>query len=61
MPSKRELFSAFFRIGISSFGGAQAWARRELVERRAWLTSTEFAEAIGLGQVLPGLMSQEVV
>src|SRR5258706_3617527 len=41
-------------IGVSSFGGAQPWARRELVERRAWLTSKEFAEAIGVGQLLPG-------
>ncbi|HEY4137488.1 MAG TPA: chromate transporter, partial [Casimicrobiaceae bacterium] len=30
------------------------WARRVLVEERAWLTDREFAEMIGMCQVLPG-------
>ena len=52
--SKLDLFWAFFQVGASSFGGAQPWARRKLVEQRTWLTNDEFAELLGLGQVLPG-------
>ncbi len=53
-PSASALFTAYFQVGISSFGGANAWARRMLVEKRGWLTDREFAERLGLGQVLPG-------
>jgi len=30
------------------------WARRVLVDERAWLTDREFAELLGMCQVLPG-------
>ena len=49
-----ELFLAFSRISVSSFGGAIFWARRELVERQRWLTEREFVEVFTLGQLLPG-------
>ena len=52
--SKLDLFKAFAAIGAVSFGGAQPWARRKLVEQKGWVTSDEFAEMLGLGQVLPG-------
>jgi chromate transporter len=48
------LFVGFLEIAVSSFGGAVAWARRVLVERRGWFTAREFAEMLGLCQVLPG-------
>ena len=48
------LFLAFSRISLSSFGGAIFWARRELIERRRWLTDREFVEIFTLGQLLPG-------
>ncbi len=53
-PTATALFVAYLQIGLSSFGGANAWARRMMVERRGWLTDREFAERLGLGQVLPG-------
>lgn len=53
-PTAKNLFTAYFQVGVSSFGGANAWARRMLVEKRGWLTDREFAERLGLGQVLPG-------
>ena len=34
--------------------GVAAWARRVIVEERRWLTEREYAEVLGLGQVLPG-------
>jgi chromate transporter len=49
-----ELFLAFSRISVSSFGGAIFWARRELVERQRWLTEREFVDVFTLGQLLPG-------
>lgn len=52
--SLTALFLAFLEIALSSFGGALAWARRILVERRGWLTDREFAETLGLCQALPG-------
>jgi chromate transporter len=41
-------------MGTSGFGGVLPWARRTLVERRAWLTPVEFNELLSLGQMLPG-------
>jgi chromate transporter len=52
--SRLDIFKAFLAIGAVSFGGAQPWARRKLVEQKGWITSDEFAELLGLGQVLPG-------
>ena len=52
--SRLQLFLAFSRISLSSFGGAIFWARRELVERQRWLTDREFVDVFTLGQLLPG-------
>lgn len=53
-PSNRALFLTYLQIGLTSFGGVNAWARHVLVERRGWLTEQEYAETLGIGQVLPG-------
>ena len=50
----RTLFVVFLQIALSSFGGAVVWARRELVDRRRWMTNRDFAELLGVCQVLPG-------
>ena len=52
--SRFDLFPAFSRISLSSFGGAIFWTRRELVERRGWLDDSAFVDAYTLGQLLPG-------
>jgi chromate transporter len=52
--NRLDLFLAFSRISLSSFGGAIFWTRRELVERRLWLTDREFVDVYTLGQLLPG-------
>jgi chromate transporter len=49
-----ELFLAFTRITLSSFGGALFWSHRAFVERQRWLTEQEFAEILALAQLLPG-------
>ena len=52
--SPRELFVGFAELGLVSFGGAAAWARRLLVDKRRWLDADDFNEILGMGQVLPG-------
>ena len=53
-PTRTELFTGYLRIGLLGFGGVAAWARRVIDEERRWLTEREYAEVLGLGQVLPG-------
>jgi chromate transporter len=53
-PTLSELFLAFLGIAMSGFGGVLPWARRMLVERRGWLSSSEFTDILGLCQFLPG-------
>jgi chromate transporter len=48
------LFWAFSRIALTGFGGVLPFAYRGLVEKRAWLSPSEFAEFLGLSQMLPG-------
>jgi len=52
--TRLELLGGFVRMGLTSFGGVQPWAYRILVEQRRWLSSTEFASLMSLGQMLPG-------
>lgn len=51
-----ELFWIFFQIGAMSFGGGlAAWVHREIVQKRGWMTETEFLTGLALCQVLPGV------
>lgn len=54
VPTLADLFLTYGKIGLIGFGGINAWARRVLVEEKRWLTEQEYAETLGLGQVLPG-------
>jgi chromate transport protein ChrA len=53
-PSRPELFLGYLKIGLLGFGGVAAWARHVIVEERRWLTERDYAEVLGLGQILPG-------
>lgn len=53
-PSLLDLFIAFQVCALHAFGGVLPFARRELVEKRHWLTAEEFTETLGLCQFLPG-------
>ncbi len=62
-PSLGELARAWGRIGCVGFGGPPAHIAllRELcVERRRWLTSTEFEHAIAATNLLPGPASTQL-
>jgi len=51
---RMELFLAFLKIGLLGFGGVAPWARRVIVEERAWFSEEEYASLLGVGQILPG-------
>jgi chromate transporter len=53
-PSLGAVAWCFAEMGLRGFGGVLAQARDVLVERRKWVTDREFAEVLGLGQLLPG-------
>ncbi|RZA32815.1 MAG: chromate efflux transporter [Lysobacteraceae bacterium] len=58
-----EVFRAFLRLGLTSFGGPIAhlgYFRDEFVVRRRWLGESEYAELIALCQFLPGPASSQV-
>lgn len=48
------LFGTFLEVGVLGFGGVLALARTMLVDRRGWLTATEFTDLYALCQFLPG-------
>lgn len=50
----KELFIGFSKIALSGFGGVLPFARRVIVEERAWISSEEFTSLLGLCQFLPG-------
>ena len=58
-----EVFRAFLRLGLTSFGGPIAhlgYFRDELVTHRRWVRDDEYAELVGLAQFLPGPASSQV-
>ena len=64
MPGRAaEVFTTFLRLGLVAFGGPFAhlgYFRRELVERRRWVTEDQFVQLMGLCQLLPGPASSQL-
>ncbi len=59
----REVFSAFLKLGLTSFGGPVAhlgYFRNEFVERRKWFDEQAYADLVALCQFLPGPASSQV-
>ena len=52
--SKSDLFWSFSWLALQGFGGVQAVAQRELVEKKQWLTREEFIEEWAVAQIMPG-------
>jgi len=58
-----EVFVAFLRLGLTSFGGPVAhlgYFREAFVTRRRWLGDREYADLVALCQFLPGPASSQV-
>ena len=58
-----EVFAAFLKLGLTSFGGPIAhlgYFRAEFVERRKWLSESSYADIVALCQFLPGPASSQV-
>jgi chromate transporter len=58
-----EVFVAFLKLGLTSFGGPIAhlgYFHRELIERRQWLDEGRYAQLIALCQLLPGPASSQL-
>jgi chromate transporter len=58
-----EVFAAFLKLGLTSFGGPVAhlgYFRDEFVARRRWLGDAAYAELVALCQFLPGPASSQV-
>src|SRR3546814_6098305 len=53
-PTAWALFTGFFWLGLSAFGGALPLARHMVVEKNRWLSPEDFTELLGLCQFLPG-------
>jgi chromate transporter len=59
----REVFFAFLKLGLTSFGGPVAhlgYFRQEFVERRKWFDESAYADLVALCQFLPGPASSQV-
>ena len=60
--SAGEVFGAFLKLGLTSFGGPIAhlgYFRDELVTRRKWLDDRAYADLVALCQFLPGPASSQ--
>lgn len=61
--SVAEVFWAFLRLGVTSFGGPIAhlgYFRDDLVARRRWMSDKAYADLVALCQFLPGPASSQV-
>jgi chromate transporter len=57
-----EVFFAFLKLGLTSFGGPIAhlgYFRSEFVARRRWLDERAYADIVALAQFLPGPASSQ--
>jgi chromate transporter len=61
--SVAEVFAAFLKLGLSSFGGPVAhlgYFRAEFVHRRRWLDDKSYSDLVALCQFLPGPASSQL-
>lgn len=61
--SIKEVWSVFFKLGLSSFGGPVAhiaMMEKEIVTQRNWMTRDHFLDLIGATNLIPGPNSTEM-
>lgn len=58
-----EVASLFFKLGLTAFGGPAAHSglfRREVVDRRKWVTDEQFLDLMAAANLIPGPNSTEL-
>ena len=63
LPTLLELYLAFFRTGIFTFGGGLAMMpmlQKELIEKKHWLTEEDLIDYYAIGQSTPGIIAVNV-
>ena len=60
-PSLLELFGAFFRVGLTSFGMAILQSLKTTALRRGFVSEAEIEEGIALVQLYPGPIMVDLV
>src|SRR6188508_2594342 len=58
-----NLVSYFLRLGTWGFGGPVAlvgYMHRDLVERRGWISESEYKEGLTLAQLMPGPLAAQL-
>ena len=60
-PSNIQLFLAFFRLGITAFGGPSmvAYVRKLAVEKKGWVDAQVFSDGVALCQMIPGATAMQ--
>lgn len=49
-----DLFISFTLMAVQAFGGSTAIAQQYLVDKKKWLTQSEFLDLLTVSQILPG-------
>ena len=60
MKEYMELFMAFARVGVLTFGGGYAMLpilQREVAEKKNWVTEEELMDYYAIGQCTPGVIA----
>ena len=63
LPTLLELYAAFFRTGLFTFGGGLAMMpmlQKELIEKKHWLTDEDLIDYYAIGQSTPGIIAVNV-
>src|SRR6478609_488114 len=58
-----QLITYFLRLGTTGFGGPVAlveYMRRDLVEKRNWITEEDYKEGLALAQLAPGPLAAQL-
>ena len=60
-PTIQELFSSFFRLGLTAFGGPAMIAeiRKIAVGKKEWLSEASFRDGTALCQIIPGATAMQ--
>ena len=60
---QRQLFSIFFKIGVTTIGGGYAMIpmmEREIVDKAGWLSKQEFLDILAVAQATPGIFAVDM-